>query len=854
MVSTISPSDHPPDNLSAPPSSACRHISSTLFPMTTFHEPISKAALKWVIDNELPGVSLTGRNKHLDVRLKKMLALIKDDALEVHYCKKLFDKNGEGHGRDYSSLPLSFQNLHRPIRNALINHYIATSGNRVVDIDVVNCHPEMFIQLCDRYHVEADFTAIERYITSRQSVLDMTQRDFGCDYEQAKALPLAVFNCGGLSGWAHKHDVEINLSDKAIRSTEAYKYISELIKQHLACVDELMTYSPKLVSLAKHSLARDEKDINKKSIAKRFIHSLLTISEDQVLHSMLGYIKANHDDATVISKMYDGSIVQCEEDIDMAAIKRHVESETGFVLDFVVKPFVSSISIPTNLASLPDYDDRIDKLARDPNEKLAAMFSKDILGSQILHLSDGFGWFLFQQPRWISVAETQLRRLIIERVCPIIQARYEACDVQTKAFATSMDDSDENKQALEDMEELRKLLCGLKFKFDSTCFQSNVMTQLKAMYELPGGGREWYESLDVNKHLVGFNDGVYDLKSNTFREGTPEDMISMSCGHSIADVKSVVPEVRSEIINALRDMVASDEEFELLFSTLASSVFGYTVGDTFNLWAGPGGNGKGVVKALAKSMLGSYFLEANTSTFLKQNKKSNPSDASPQIVVMDKKRCIMSSEANNDDEIDIALMKSITGGDNIQARDLHKSMVNISIHATLILMFNAIPAAQDDSDGIKRRLRMLEFPYSFCDSPSGEFEKPIDYSLRDRFATSAYGCQFLGLCIERFNESGVHFPVPQTCRDLAMQYLGENDVFGEFMKEFYEVTSEPCERLKPTDILRDLKSNRTYQDQLQINRAQDLCSRLRNKKFQIVTYRGYSRVNVKRKASAFIES
>eukprot|EP00873_Tetraselmis_striata_P000214 jgi/Tetstr1/420478/TSEL_011591.t1 len=796
-----------------------------------------------------------GRPKRARPTVKELIAELKkssDDRLEVRYGKKLFDKDGEAHGRDYSSLPLSFQNLHRPIRNALVNHYIKTSGKRVVDIDVVNAHPVMFIQLCERYDIDADFSAIERYIAHRKPVLDMIQRDFGCDYEKAKMLPLAVFNYGDVAAWAYRNGLDIDIN--ALKDTEAHRYISEFIDQHRVCVTELMALSPPLVSLAKHSLAKDEKPINKKAIAKRFIHAMLTISEDQVLYSMIDYITANHD-TVIVSKMYDGCIVQCEADIDMSALKRHVEEQTEFVLDFVVKPFTTPISIPTVLPDLPDFSDDVDDLARNYDHHIAALFCKKVIGDSIIHLSDGFGWFMFQQPRWFAVSDVQVRKLIISEVAPLVSGRLEALGAESRQLVKILENNKEDEATGEHLKllaltskEVGKLLKTL----NTTSHQSNIITQLTSMYEEAGRGREWYQSLDSNKHLIGFEDGVYDLATKSFRDGRPDDLISMSCGHRIADVRTEDQAVRSEILGVLRDMMPSEEEFDLMFSTLATGAFGYTVNDSFNIWVGPGGNGKGVVKALCAATFGGYFLEANTNTFLKHHQKASPTAPTPHVVALDKKRCVMSSEANSDDEIDIAFMKAVTGGDRLQARDLNKSLISVSIHSTFVLMFNAVPSVQDDSDGIKRRLRMLEFPFRYVDAPADSNEKQIDYSLRDRFAADNYGAQFMGMCIERFNHTGLQFPIPDSCAQLAQAFLGENDVFGAFMREFYEVTQERRERIKPNEILQFLKSNNTYQDQLKITRLQDLCSRLRNKGYKVIPTDGYNRVNVKRKAE-FIE-
>ena len=46
------------------------------------------------------------------------------------------------------------------------------------------------------------------------------------------------------------------------------------------------------------------------------------------------------------------------------------------------------------------------------------------------------------------------------------------------------------------------------------------------------------EKLDSNNNLMGFNNGIYDLRTLKFRDGTPEDMITISVGYDYNPTKN----------------------------------------------------------------------------------------------------------------------------------------------------------------------------------------------------------------------------------------------------------------------------------------------------------------------------
>jgi hypothetical protein len=67
----------------------------------------------------------------------------------------------------------------------------------------------------------------------------------------------------------------------------------------------------------------------------------------------------------------------------------------------------------------------------------------------------------------------------------------------------------------------------------------------------------------------------------------------------------------------------------------------------------------------------------------------------------------------------------------------------------------------------------------------------------------------------------------------AQDYLGENDVLGQFMDEFFEETSEYSDCVKLNDLWSQTRSSREYSDLIGIRCSQALRKKLKNKGYTL---------------------
>ena len=138
----------------------------------------------------------------------------------------------------------------------------------------------------------------------------------------------------------------------------------------------------------------------------------------------------------------------------------------------------------------------------------------------------------------------------------------------------------------------------------------------------------------------------------------------------------------------------------------------------------------------------------------------------------------MVSECESKDKLRVGLLKKTSGHDQIQARDLYKSASEFDCLANIILLFNDCPTFDDSSDGIARRLRLVEYLMKFIISPKAENERLVDTSLPGKFKEKAYGACFLGYMIERFHEHGFNFTIPESVMQASKEYIGDRERCG----------------------------------------------------------------------------
>jgi phage/plasmid-associated DNA primase len=116
---------------------------------------------------------------------------------------------------------------------------------------------------------------------------------------------------------------------------------------------------------------------------------------------------------------------------------------------------------------------------------------------------------------------------------------------------------------------------------------------------------------------LGFDNGVFDTRDKTFRDGKPSDFITKSVGYDFpTDDKGY----KQDIDTFLEQVFPDPHLRTYVLKQQAQALSGQKSEDCVYTHTGRGGNGKSIEQALLKSLFGDYFLEIPSSMLTKVNK------------------------------------------------------------------------------------------------------------------------------------------------------------------------------------------------------------------------------------------
>ena len=166
-----------------------------------------------------------------------------------------------------------------------------------------------------------------------------------------------------------------------------------------------------------------------------------------------------------------------------------------------------------------------------------------------------------------------------------------------------------------------KLVGNLK----SAPFKRNVMKEcMEVFYD-----GSFLKKLNKNPYLVGFQNGVYDTRTHSFRAGSPEDYISlqMAIEYKIFDDTAVEMAQVKDFLSK----VFPDKSVREYFMDTSSDVFvGGNHSKIVQVWTGEGDNAKSITQILFEKMLGEYAVKLPTSLII--GKRTQSSAACPELV------------------------------------------------------------------------------------------------------------------------------------------------------------------------------------------------------------------------------
>lgn len=276
---------------------------------------------------------------------------------------------------------------------------------------------------------------------------------------------------------------------------------------------------------------------------------------------------------------------------------------------------------------------------------------------------------------------------------------------------------------------------------------------------------DWF---DTDPMLLNVANATIDLRTGVAREHRREDNLT-KCAPVMYEPDATCP-LFLRVVN--RAMADSADKVAYLQRAAGYSLTGNTNEHILFLCYGAGRNGKGTFMETFLAMLGDYARTTAFETFLHKEQGSGiPND----IAAMVGARFVTASEAPQGRRLAETTIKSLTGGDMVSARFLHREFFAYQPQFKIWLAANHKPAANETTEGFWSRIRLIPFTVQI---PENERILNLKEQLRAEWPGilnwALAGCadwQTRGLA------------TPDEIRDATGAYRMENDAIGAFMAE-----------------------------------------------------------------------
>lgn len=302
------------------------------------------------------------------------------------------------------------------------------------------------------------------------------------------------------------------------------------------------------------------------------------------------------------------------------------------------------------------------------------------------------------------------------------------------------------------------------------------------------------EMIDRNTNIIAFNNMLYDLEKNEFRNIKPDDYICRTCGYDINTKKD--KETRDEIVKIIEGIFPDKDTREYYLKATALSFFTNRF-ENFYVLTGKGRNGKGVLDKLIKVALGKYHYTAEP-TFLTTIIRAGVPN--PTLSECNGIRYLSVAEPDNGAEnccLNVEFVKGLTGRDKITSRGLYEKNKTFENTFSVFLQCNNKPTLNKLDKAIVERLKCIPFTERFLQNPdpTDEHQHPVNDRLKDVVGTQKYINEFMlymfELAHENKNIKGSEFKVSELCKQSTNEYIEENNAFKFWFDTHYQKKTMP---------------------------------------------------------------
>jgi P4 family phage/plasmid primase-like protien len=401
-------------------------------------------------------------------------------------------------------------------------------------------------------------------------------------------------------------------------------------------------------------------------------------------------------------------------------------------------------------------------------------------------------WFEFKKHRWYEVEAgvTLKKKLSNELAKEYERFKYFCIQMAQRAPGSSdiPDDleydvtpedialQDDLELGSEDYLAMSELCDDIITKLKMKGYKESVMATAKEEFFFDG---DFEDKLNERHELLQFENGVMDFDRRVFREGRPDDFITYSTKTKYIPHYKELPEY-DQIMTFVKQIYLTDEMVHYALKERAHSLHGHNFEERIFAWIGVGGNGKSKFRELCTLALGDYVLGFEVTLFTGKRSASNA--PKPEVARGKGKRMAFVDEPEENQRLNMGLMKKLSGGDPVECRKLYGDVFEYIPQYSITLLANDMPKVPAHDEGTRRRLCAMEHRARFVDNPTRANEFKRDRTLSTKLKKWKH--VFSSMMVDyyfAYVEEGL--TPPEDVTKFTEQFMRECDAYDEFISD-----------------------------------------------------------------------
>ena len=332
-------------------------------------------------------------------------------------------------------------------------------------------------------------------------------------------------------------------------------------------------------------------------------------------------------------------------------------------------------------------------------------------------------------------------------------------------------------------EKKMKQYSAVRLKLKSNAFKNNIMRECQVLFH----DAEFAKKLDDNKHIIAFNNGMFDTLTQTFREGRPDDYVSMCTNIDYKPDMKYHEFACWKELNTFLERILPIPSVRMFFLKHLATCISGVFQPRFMIMTGNGSNGKSMLLNLMATAMGDYCYKVNVAMFTQKRNKAGA--AAPELIRMKGRRFVMMSEPDEGEPLSTGVLKELTSCEKVSGRDLFagsKQIVEFDVQAKMHLACNEKPPVNTNDGGTWRRLKVVHFPSKFVMNPQGPNQYMVDETIQQKVLSPEWATCFMSYLIHLYTEGkglGKLSPPPEVDA-YTNEYQDDSDIIARFIREY----------------------------------------------------------------------